>query len=194
MSCVAKPLAHIRVTVRPDRRAHRSLRGPPSRALNALTFHPFGCHEARPHAWRKRLSWDGELLGALTRIFTDAVHAFYAQSHSGRSGSVTVTQRTSSDMRLNPHLHAIFPDGATVADAAIPTWEPLGHLQTTRFAILEGGRQVGEVLEKAVHRMVKLLTRRGLLVLAAENDQSRRNGASFLPDTFLVSCHRSSLE
>ncbi len=123
-----------------------------------------------PHAWRKRLSWDGELLSALTRIFTDAVHAFYAaEAASGgtkatwRSGSVTVTQRTSSDMRLNPHLHAVFLDGAYRADDEVPTWRPLGHLHT---------RDVGAVLEKVVRCMVKLLTQLSLLGNAESADAS----------------------
>jgi len=29
-----------------------------------------------------------------------------------KSGAVTVVQRTSSDLRLNPHLHVVFLDGA----------------------------------------------------------------------------------
>ncbi len=139
-----------------------------------------------PHAWRKRLSRDGELLGALTRIFTDAVHAFYTEAASDgsnatwRSGSVTVTQRTSSDMRLtpsgvakrvNPHLHAVFLDGAYRVDALAPTWKPLGHLAT---------RDVGAVLEKVVRRMVKLLTQRNLVgadVDASEDDAQLEGSA-----------------
>jgi hypothetical protein len=64
-------------------------------------------------------------------------------------------------MRLNPHLHAVFLDGAYRADGEAPTWRPLGHLAT---------RDVGAVLEKVVHRMVKLLTRRGLLGADGEGE------------------------
>jgi hypothetical protein len=33
----------------------------------------------------------------------------------GRSGAVTVVQRTSADLKLNPHLHAVVLDGVFVA-------------------------------------------------------------------------------
>jgi hypothetical protein len=47
-----------------------------------------------------------------------AVNAFYAERAAtegiggGKTGSVTVVQRTSSDLRLNPHLHLVALDGA----------------------------------------------------------------------------------
>jgi hypothetical protein len=78
-----------------------------------------------PHPWRGRLAHDGALLGRLTRLFLQTVQAFYARrayertagatagaSASAKTGAVTVVQRTSSDMRLNPHLHSVFLDGA----------------------------------------------------------------------------------
>ena len=61
-----------------------------------------------------------------------------------KGGAVTVVQRTSSDLRLNPHLHVAFLDGVYREDGAELTWQPLGHLQT---------REVGEVLERSVRRM-----------------------------------------
>jgi hypothetical protein len=48
------------------------------------------------------------------RVFTDSVLAWYRRRmkdegfSQGRSGAVTVVQRTSSDMKLNPHFHAVF--------------------------------------------------------------------------------------
>ena len=35
---------------------------------------------------------------------------------TGQSGAITVTQRTSSDLRLNPHLHQLALDGVFVED------------------------------------------------------------------------------
>ena len=35
----------------------------------------------------------------------------------GQSGAVSVVQRVSSDLRLNPHLHAIFLDGVFATDS-----------------------------------------------------------------------------
>ena len=68
--------------------------------------------------WRRRLAHDGALLGASSRIFVESVHAFYAEraaaggAPGAKSGAVTVVQRTSSDLGLNPHLHVGFLDGA----------------------------------------------------------------------------------
>jgi hypothetical protein len=112
-----------------------------------------------PFAWRARLGYDGKLLSALLRIFTRTVLAFYKERCGGESGVVAVIQRTQSDLRLNPHVHAVFVDGGfaeTGASAARGEvrFTPLGHLRT---------REVGEVLERASLRMRKYLARRGLL-------------------------------
>jgi hypothetical protein len=113
-----------------------------------------------PFAWRKRLAMDGALLSALTRIFVTSVHALYAKRARVRgvphakTGSLTVVQRTSSDLRLNPHLHAVLLDGAYDQHEALLAWQELGHLQT---------REVGEVLEHAVRRIARYLERRGAL-------------------------------
>ena len=61
-----------------------------------------------PFRWRRRLAQDGELLGALSRLFVSTVQGFYG----GKTGAMTVVQRTSSDLRLNPHLHVVFLDGS----------------------------------------------------------------------------------
>ena len=48
----------------------------------------------------------------------ETVHAFYAERAAregalgAKTGAVTVVQRTSSDLRLNPHLHVVALDGA----------------------------------------------------------------------------------
>ena len=71
-----------------------------------------------PFPWRRRLAQDGALLGRLTRIFVETVQAFYAERAAregalgAKTGAVTVVQRTSSDLRLNPHLHLVALDGA----------------------------------------------------------------------------------
>jgi hypothetical protein len=124
-----------------------------------------------PYAWRKRLGYDAALLSALTGIFIKTVLGFYRKKSGGaeaggKSGAVVSVQRTSSDLKLNPHLHAVFLDGAyredvaapsppaaEVADAA-PRFLGLGHLQT---------REVTEVLERAISRMLRYCKRRKLL-------------------------------
>ncbi len=64
-----------------------------------------------PFAWRKRLGYDGALVSALTRLFVKTVLDFYRQrteprAGTGQSGAVVAVQRTSSDLKLNPHVHA----------------------------------------------------------------------------------------
>lgn len=78
----------------------------------------------------------------------------------GRSGAVTVVQRTSSDLKLNPHLPGIFLDGVYVLDAAgKPTFRALPELSTS---------DVADVLVEVRVRLVRYLQRRGVLKGEAE--------------------------
>jgi len=113
-----------------------------------------------PFAWRSRVGFDAKLFGALTRLFVQTVLAFYTQRMEkegltrGKSGAVVVLQRTSSDLRLNPHLHVVFLDGVYREQGEQVLWSELPRLST---------REVGCVLEKAVRRIARHLARRGLL-------------------------------
>jgi hypothetical protein len=113
-----------------------------------------------PFSWRRRLAQDGALLGRLTRMAVETVLALYAARAGeegglvAKSGAVTAVQRTSSDMRLNPHLHMIALDGTWHEDGGELAWEGLGHLRTS---------EVGEVLERLVRRMEKYLRGNGQL-------------------------------
>jgi hypothetical protein len=87
---------------------------------------------------------------------------------------VVVVQRTSSDLKLHPHLHVLFLDGVyreLGADGV--SFTELAHLST---------REVGDVLERAVGRIVKHLRRRGLLAsLDGEaSDESEPDGLAAL--------------
>ncbi len=68
-----------------------------------------------PH--RARLAFDAPLLGAITRLFVDSILGWYqrrlrtSSRELARSGAVVAVQRASSDLKLNPHLHAVFLDG-----------------------------------------------------------------------------------
>jgi hypothetical protein len=77
---------------------------------------------------------------------------------------VIVVQRASSDLRLNPHLHVVFLDGAYHQAHGELVWQAARQLRT---------REVGEVLEHAVRRMARYLKRRGVLGPkdAAEQDE-----------------------
>ena len=115
---------------------------------------------AVPFAWRGRLEFDGVLLGAVVRKFADAVLAFYrrrvAEEHGvvGQSGAVLVVQRTSSDLRLNPHVHAVLLDGVHhEGPGGVVGWFPLPRL---------GTEEVAGVLEDAARRITRYLRKRGL--------------------------------
>jgi hypothetical protein len=109
------------------------------------------------------------LLGALTRIFLESVQTFYAKradAPGGRAGAFTVIQRTSSDVRLPPHLHAlvlddVYRDGVYRDQSTSLLWSPTRHLQT---------RQIGEGIEDAVRRMARYLRRRHLLEAGGDDD------------------------
>lgn len=113
-----------------------------------------------PFAWRSRLGFDGALLGAVVRKFADAVLAFYRRrlleedGIKGQSGAVLVVQRTSSDLRLNPHVHAVFLDGVHCEDEG-------GEVKFHALPRLET-EDVACVLEDAARRISRYLRRRGL--------------------------------
>ena len=132
-----------------------------------------------PFGWRARLAYDGELLGAVTRVCTSAILSFYAARMNkeglagGQSGAVLVVQRTSSDLKLHPHLHLLLLDGAyREIDASSVAFAALPRLST---------REVGEVLETICTRVLKLLRRRGLLGDGAlEREAEAEEGLSSL--------------
>ena len=113
-----------------------------------------------PFPWRRRLAQDGALFGKLTRIFVETVQTFYAEraaregAGGAKTGAVTGVQRTSSDLRLNPHLHMVALDGAWHEQDGELCWQGLGHLKTS---------EVGAVLESTVRRIERHLRRAGLL-------------------------------
>ncbi len=102
----------------------------------------------------------------LLGIFTRTVLAFYKERSGGESGVVAVVQRTQSDLRLNPHVHAVFVDGGFAAVGSEVRFAALGHLRT---------REVGEVLERATSRMRRYLEKRGLL-RESDAEQSEDEG------------------
>jgi hypothetical protein len=65
-----------------------------------------------------------------------------------KTGSVTVVQRTSPDLRLSPPPHLVAVDGAYHEQGGELAWQALGHLQTS---------EVGEALGRALRRIEKHL-------------------------------------
>jgi hypothetical protein len=115
-----------------------------------------------PFELRARLAYDGKLLGAVGRIFVDSVLGFYRRTMRdlfrvgiGQSGAVTVVQRVSSDLRLNPHFHSIVLDGVFV-----PNEE--GTLAFHRLPSLSN-IDVAELLQTIRVRVLALLERRGVI-------------------------------
>jgi hypothetical protein len=118
-----------------------------------------------PHPLRARLGYDGPLLGAVCRTFVDSILAFYRRrmasldprARQGQGGAVTVVQRTSSDMTLNPHLHVLALYGLFVPGAqpdAPPVFVPLPRLSTT---------DVADLLQVVRVRVCRLLLRLGVI-------------------------------
>jgi hypothetical protein len=105
-----------------------------------------------------------KLLGQVLRIFIDTVAANYRKRlaergiASGKHGAVAVIQRANSDLRCNPHVHAIFLDGLYAPDhdgkgfmfhpAPAPTQE-----------------DVESIVARASKRILRFLERRGLITL-----------------------------
>jgi hypothetical protein len=96
-----------------------------------------------PFELRHRLAYDGKLLGAVSRIFTDTVLRFYRSKlgEHGKGGAMSVVQRTSSDLKLNPHVHSIALDRVFVERESELAFVALGHLRT---------QEVCDVLHAAV--------------------------------------------
>ncbi len=126
-----------------------------------------------PFPWRRRLAQDGALLGRLTRLFGETVQAFYAARAAqegglgAKTGAVIAVQRTSSDLRLNPHLHAVWLDGGWHEQGGGLAWQGLGHLKNS---------EVGGVLERVVRRIERHLGRSGLLRIDEDDAEAGAEG------------------
>jgi hypothetical protein len=115
-----------------------------------------------PFELRARLAYDRELLSRVTKLFNDCVLGFYRRTlrdlyraGSGQGGTITVTQRTSSDLRLNPHLHQLALDGVFVEeDSGELVFHPLPSLSNS---------DVAELLDVVCTRMLALLEREGVI-------------------------------
>jgi hypothetical protein len=118
-----------------------------------------------PYALRAPLAYEPGLMRVVARVFADSLLRWYEWrlapgDHRAQGGLFTVIQRSSGDMRLNPHLHVVALDGIYVAGSdGPPTFRPLGHLKTD---------EVADVLQIAKVRVLKALERRGLVRVTPE--------------------------
>ena len=98
------------------------------------------------------------------RIFTDTVAGWYLRRHverglpPGETGAVTVIQRANSDLRLNPHLHTIFLDGAYSPDGD-------GKGQMFHPAPAPTQDEIEQLVGRASKRILRFLQRRAVITL-----------------------------
>ena len=86
----------------------------------------------------------------------------------GRSGAVTVVQRTSADLKLAPHLHSVFLDGVFEAGPAGGDAKPVFH---TLPSI--SNTAVADLLQIIRARLLRFLVRRRVVEGDAEGDTLR---------------------
>ena len=115
-----------------------------------------------PFELRARVAYDRELCGRITRLFADCVLGFYRRTMrdvyrvgKGESGAITVVQRVSSDLRLNPHLHLLALDGVFVESAD-------GQLSFHQLPSLDNS-DLADLLHTARVRILAFLERRGVI-------------------------------
>ena len=121
-----------------------------------------------PFPLRFPLAYGARLLGAVLRIFTETVAAWY-RKHAAKQcgtanseyGGLTVIQRASSDLRLNPHFHTLFLDGVYVRDDADANAPPVFHPASPPTQ-----ENMQAVVQQAAKRIVRFLQQRGLIALA----------------------------
>jgi hypothetical protein len=117
-----------------------------------------------PFPLRFPLAFDGKLLSQVLRIFTDTVAANYRKRladrgiPSGQYGAVTVIQRANSDLRCNPHVHAILLDGLYAPDR-----DGKGFMFHPASAPTQA--DVEAIVERASKRILRFLQRRGVITL-----------------------------
>lgn len=131
-----------------------------------------------PYPLRYPLAFDARHLGHVLHIFTDTVSKWYRRSRpAGQSGSVTVIQRASSDLRLNPHFHTLFLDGvyelrplSSNSVAGVPSPPLVFHP-----APKPTQEDIESVVERARERILRYLQKRSLITLAAAPGDDEAN-------------------
>jgi hypothetical protein len=123
----------------------------------------------QPFPVRYRLAFDGRTLAGVLRLFMDTVAQDYRRRlgqlgvEGGLCGGVTAIQRSSSDLRLNPHFHSLLFDGV---------YAP-GRDGKLAFHAAPPLRQedVEAVLARSRRRILRFLERRGIIApVAAPGD------------------------
>jgi hypothetical protein len=117
-----------------------------------------------PFPLRFPLAFDGKLLCQVVHIFIDTVAANLRRRLAergitgGKHGAVVVIQRANSDLRCNPHVHAIFLDGLYAKDHD-------GKGLMFHPAPAPTQQDVEAIVERASKRILRFLQRRGVISL-----------------------------
>jgi hypothetical protein len=118
-----------------------------------------------PYALRAPLAYEPGLMSVVARVFEDSLLRWYERrlapgDRAAQGGLLTVIQRSSGDMRLNPHLHVVALDGVYVAGPdGLPVFRALGRLKTD---------EVADVVQITKARVLKALDRRGVVRVSPE--------------------------
>jgi hypothetical protein len=111
---------------------------------------------------RYRVSYDGALCSAVLAVFLRAVMGWYRRQAEamgypgGRTGAVTVVQRASSDLRVNPHFHTVVLDGVYLEPGDD---QALSFIETPKPTDAD----IKQLTENVAQRVIRLLLRRGVL-------------------------------
>jgi hypothetical protein len=119
-----------------------------------------------PFPLRAPLAYEPGLMALVARVFEDSLLRWYRQrlapgDPTAQGGLLTVIQRSSGDMRLNPHLHIVALDGVYVAGSdGQPVFRELPRLKTS---------EVADVVQITKVRVLKALERRGVVRISPES-------------------------
>jgi len=119
-----------------------------------------------PFPLRAPLAYEPGLMALVARVFEDSLLRWYRQrlapgDSTAQGGLLTVIQRSSGDMRLNPHLHVVALDGVYVASPdGQPVFRELPRLKTS---------EVADMVQITKVRVLKALERRGVVRVNPES-------------------------
>ncbi len=121
-----------------------------------------------PYPLRYLLPFDARHLSQVLRLFTQVVNAWYCRHLPyGQTGSVTVIQRASSDLRLNPHFHTLFLDGVYPAEGLRNATGDASVTPVFQPAAKPTQADIDFVVEQTRKRILRYLQKRRLITFAA---------------------------